>query len=242
MHFSKQDEYPVLNGSFKIVASGTTLFVSNARDGLNHQGDEEKDISIELWLSITSIMINSFQSRPAVTDSAANSLRLLKAKVESETLTQVGQAQVQLLRQISEGSYGTAHVAQVVVAGYGRSAAEADTRLAVVKYMAAGAEEAEREDFVKEVQLLSGLEDENISRVLGIGTMGAPHFVVMEYLDHGDLTTFLQSHLPEDTPYLAGTSTKTLSLPSLVYMATQVASGMKYLESLNFVHRDLATR
>ena len=55
----------------------------------------------------------SFQSRPAVTDSAANSLRLLKAKVERETLTQVGQAQVQLLSQLSEGSYGTAHVAQV---------------------------------------------------------------------------------------------------------------------------------
>lgn len=58
-------------------------------------------------------MINAFQSRPAVPDSAANSLRLLKAKVESETLTQVGQSQVQLLRQLSEGSYGTAHVAQV---------------------------------------------------------------------------------------------------------------------------------
>ena len=205
-------------------------------------------------------MINAFQSRPALQDSAANSLRLLKAKVESETLTQVGQTQVQLLRQLSEGSYGTAHVAQVkkkqkksgrkykskklqvVVAGYGRSATEADSRLCVVKYMAAGTGEAERDDFVKEVQLLSGLEDENISRVLGIGTMAEPHFVVMEYLEHGDLTSFLQSHLPEDTPYLTGTSTKTLSLPSLVYMATQVASGMKYLESLNFVHRDLATR
>ena len=107
--------------------------------------------------------------------------------------------------------------------------------------MANTAEEAERSDFVKEVQLLSGLEDDNISRVLGVGTIQVPHFVVMEYLEHGDLTQFLQSHLPEDTPYLVP-STKTLSFPSLIYMATQVASGMKYLESLNFVHRDLATR
>ena len=159
--------------------------------------------------------------------------------MEQETLREVAASSVQLVSKISEGNYGSVNVAKVVTAAYGQT--ELDTRLAVVKYMANTTEDQEREDFIKEVQLLSGLEDENISRVLGVGTSSLPFFVVMEYLEHGDLTQFLQSHLPEDTPYMIS-NTKTLSFPSLLYMASQVASGMKYLESLNFVHRDLATR
>ena len=188
-------------------------------------------------------MIKSLQTPPAIhNDAAANSLKQLKERVEREVLNEVSPNSVQLVKKISDGTYGTVHIAKVIVTPYGKSPmADTETRLCVVKYMADSANDNERADFVKEVQLLSGLEDENISRVLGVGTSQVPHFVVMEYLEHGDLTQFLQSHLPEDTAYMMP-GTKTLSFLSLIYMASQVAQGMKYLESLNFVHRDLATR
>ncbi len=99
-----------------------------------------------------------------------------------------------------------------------------------------------RSEFVREVRLLSVLEDANISRVLGMCSRQEPLLVTMEYLEHGDLNQFLRCHLPEGTkpPLLPGT--RTLSFDTLIYLASQVSSGMRYLESLNFVHRDLATR
>jgi len=154
---------------------------------------------------------------------------------------QIGEDAVQLNTLLSQGTFGSVHTGNVRCSQYlGRG--EEETRLVAVKSMSGGAGEAERGEFVREVAVLACLEDPHIARVLGLGTSGpGPHFVVMEYLEHGDLTSFLASHLPEDTPFLLP-ATRTLSFPTLVYMAAQVASGMKYLESLNFVHRDLATR
>ncbi|XP_037082024.1 discoidin domain-containing receptor 2-like [Pollicipes pollicipes] len=111
--------------------------------------------------------------------------------------------------------------------------------LVAVKTLRPGTSQAARADFEREARTLARLQDPNIVRVLGLCTREEPLCVVVEYMEHGDLNQYLQQHVAETALHASG---KVLSYGSLIYMATQISSGMKYLESLNFVHRDLATR
>ena len=94
--------------------------------------------------------------------------------------------------------------------------------------------------FEKEIKFMSRLKDDNVIRLLGICTSGTP-FIMMEYMENGDLNQYLQQFDLLLDPDKAPSPTQITPI-TLTYMAYQIASGMKYLSSLKYVHRDLATR
>ena len=148
-------------------------------------------------------------------------------------------------RVIGIGQFGEVVLAQTVGlsrSDLGLTPADNDRNvhiLVAIKKLRTDAENPVRDNFEKEIKFMSRLNDENIISLLAIGGPENP-FIVMEYMENGDLHQFLEEY--ESVVTSDSISEGEIPVSILVYMTLQIASGMKYLASHNYVHRDLATR
>ena len=99
--------------------------------------------------------------------------------------------------------------------------------------------EKRRETLDKELKFMSRLNHPNVVRTLGACMVDTP-FIVMEYVEKGDLNGYLQDFDTIEQGSAPPTDL-TISVGTLVSMSAQIADAMKYLASRNYIHRDLAT-
>ncbi|XP_018375817.1 PREDICTED: discoidin domain-containing receptor 2-like isoform X1 [Trachymyrmex cornetzi] len=145
-----------------------------------------------------------------------------------------------IVENLGCGYFGDVHLCEVDrFPGYDEVFRNTSSDLVIVKSLKPGSSDALRIEFQQEAKRLVRLADRNVARLLGASLENDPMCIVLENGEYGDLNQYLQSHIAETSNLHTA---KTLSFGTLVYMATQIASGMKYLEEMDFVHRDLATR
>ena len=146
------------------------------------------------------------------------------------------------IKHLGDGNFGQVVLAQTVglTPKDLRLEGDAPYTLVAVKKLKPSASNRNRQLFDKEVSFMSWLNHPNVIRLLGVCAEGATPFIMMEYMTNGDLNQYLNGfHSIGDG---ISDNEKSISLSTLIYMSTQIASAMQYLASQNFVHRDLATR
>ena len=85
------------------------------------------------------------------------------------------------------------------------------------------------DNFMKTAALMKKLCHEKIIQLYAVCTKGEPIYIVTEFMNHGTLYEYLQSD-----------KGRSLKLPHLIDMASQVAAGLAYLQEQNIIHRDIA--
>ncbi|KAK3563199.1 hypothetical protein QTP86_018221 [Hemibagrus guttatus] len=97
------------------------------------------------------------------------------------------------------------------------------------------------EQCLKEAAYMKDFHHPNVIQLIGVSLHRRPQqrlpipMVILPFMKHGDLHTFLLMSRLGDEPF-------TLSILTLVQFMLDVAQGMEYLGSKNIIHRDLAAR
>ncbi|KAL9962852.1 hypothetical protein ACROYT_G031998 [Oculina patagonica] len=174
----------------------------------------------------------------------AESLKSLDSRLlglyDPNKLRQYNLDHVQYVKDLGEGFFGKVF--------QGRAAGLIDKQPkkvipVAVKALKDEPSKEQKDEFFKEVTLMSILTHPNIVQLLAVSTEEEPYGMLFEFMSGGDLNQYLRNALPAETSLDSNEKAKVyLTQEDLVFMSTQIAAGMQYLAEMKFVHRDLAAR
>ncbi|XP_050675470.1 tyrosine-protein kinase transmembrane receptor Ror-like isoform X2 [Leptidea sinapis] len=135
------------------------------------------------------------------------------------------------LEEAGEGCFGKVHKGVLRVNN--------GEQVVAIKVLKDSAGRNAKEDFIREVSIMSAFRHSNILSLIGVvyrDDINASPWMVFEYMEWGDLAGVLRGSRG------VGRVGPNIDDTDLLRIALQVAHGMQYLASRRFVHRDLAAR
>ncbi|KAJ9591736.1 hypothetical protein L9F63_001672, partial [Diploptera punctata] len=148
-------------------------------------------------------------------------------------------SKLRLQTVLGQGNFGQVLKAEADdISGY-----EGTTRLVAVKTVKEGASNREKEDLLRELEIMQQLGSHaNVVTLLGCCTEKEPYLLIMEYVMYGKLLAFLRDHRTRQHYYNFSEDSDALTSRDLTIFAYCVARGMEYLGTKGIIHRDLAAR
>ncbi|XP_071448591.1 muscle, skeletal receptor tyrosine protein kinase-like [Hetaerina americana] len=140
------------------------------------------------------------------------------------------------------GSQCPAHNCSQVASQRSQPNCTGGSMIVAIKVLKESASREAEEDFLREVEIMSAFQHENILSLIGVVLQENGHspWMVFEFMPFGDLAEVLRSNSRELWKPVPGLPP--LTKVSLLSVCIQIACGMSYLSAQRFVHRDLACR
>ena len=147
------------------------------------------------------------------------------------------------------GDLGQGNFGVVIKAEAKNIIAGEDSTTVAIKVLKEGASDQTKKDFFREAALMHEFNHPNILKLLGVCIEQEPFCMLFQYMEHGDLNSYLRKHNTRGTmsniAQLSGSQIDlqgSLSIQLLVNMSINIAAGLEYLAQHHYIHRDMATR
>ncbi|XP_078488058.1 inactive tyrosine-protein kinase transmembrane receptor ROR1 [Ciona intestinalis] len=179
---------------------------------------------------------------PEVAAIQGKPIKMSQLTVRTMKLPQLGALSVNFLGDMGDGQFGKVYKAKILPnPHYNTNSA------AAVKTLRENALPSQVDEFHREVEVYTELQNENVACLKAIVFQPNLRCMVFEYTDGIDLHEYLVLHSPQadfaKPPSSASShASSSIEHADFIRMAIQVASGMDYLTRNNFIHRDLSAR